>query len=99
ARLADVGNTRLEVAPVLDAAQVPAGAVCAGDELARAQRLVGDHVALEADGAERARVCAESGADLLLGRRAEIGAQGGGELRRLEPVVAAHEREDDGAVR
>jgi hypothetical protein len=33
-RLANVGETRLEVAAVLDSAQVPAGAVRAGDELA-----------------------------------------------------------------
>ncbi len=40
--LADVGEARLEVAAGLDAAQVPAVAVRAGDELALAQRLVGD---------------------------------------------------------
>ena len=54
ARLADVGEARLEVAAGLDAAQVPAVAVRAGDELALAQRLVGDDLALEADRAERA---------------------------------------------
>ena len=99
ARLPDVRDARLEVAPLLDAAQVPAGPVRAGDELTRAERLVGDDLSLEADRAERARVRAERGADLFLGRRAKIGAQRGREFRRLEPVVAAHEREDDGAVR
>ena len=44
-RLADVGEARLEVAAGLDAAQVPAVAVRAGDELALAQRLVGDDLA------------------------------------------------------
>ena len=42
------------VAAGLDAAQMPAVAVRAGDELALAQRLVGDHLAREADRAERA---------------------------------------------
>ena len=88
----------LEVAAVLDAAQVPAGAVRAGDELALAQRLVGDDLAREADRAERAGV----GAERLPGspppspagsrRRARR------ELRLLEPVVAADEREHDRAV-
>ena len=68
-RLAEVGEARLEVAAVLDAAQVPAGAVRAGDELPFAQRLVGDDLAVEADRAERAGVGAERGADLVLGRR------------------------------
>ena len=44
-RLADVGEARREVAAVLDAAQVPAGAVRARDELALAERLVGDDLA------------------------------------------------------
>ena len=42
-------------------------AVRAGDELALAQRLVGDHLALEANRAERPRVRAEGRADLLVG--------------------------------
>ena len=74
---------------------MPAGAVRARDELALAQRLVGDDLAVEADRAERARVGAERRADLVLGRRADVGAERGRELRLLEPVVAAHEREHD----
>ena len=69
-RLADVGEASLEVAPVLDAAQVPAGAVRAGDELALAERVVGEDLAVEADRADRAGVGAEGLADLLLGGRA-----------------------------
>ena len=42
AGLADVGEARLVVAAGLDAEQVPAVAVRAGDELPLAQRLVGD---------------------------------------------------------
>ena len=68
-RLAEVGEARLEVAAGLDAAQVPAVAVRAGDELALAQRLVGDDLAREADRAERAAAGAEGGADLVVGRR------------------------------
>src|SRR5439155_8111703 len=71
ARLPDVRDARLEVAPLPDAAQVPAGPARAGDELTRAERLVGDDLSLEADRAERARVRAERGADLFLGRRAK----------------------------
>ena len=41
-RLAQIGEPRLEVAPRLDAAQMPAVAVGAGDELPVAQGLVGD---------------------------------------------------------
>ena len=88
-RLAQVGEARLEVAPRLDAAQVPAVAVRAGDELPVAQRLVGDDLALEADRAERAAARAERGADLLVGRRARRQAERGVELRRLDAVVAA----------
>src|SRR5579863_9147501 len=97
-RLADVGEAGLEVAAVLDAAEVPPAAVRAGDELAVAERLVGDHLALEPDRPERAGVGAERGADLLDGRRAHGLVDRGEELRLLEPVVAAHEREDHRAV-
>ena len=68
ARLAEVGEARLVVASVLDAAQVEAVAVRARDELALAKRLVGDDLAGEADRAERAGIGAERLADLLLGR-------------------------------
>src|SRR6185437_4895181 len=88
---ADVGHPRLEVAPVLDAPKVPPGPVRAGDELPLAQRLVGDDLALEPDRAERPGVGAEGLLDLLLGRGPDAGEEDGGELRELEPVVAADE--------
>src|SRR5581483_4821515 len=53
---ADVGEARREVALGFDAAQVPARAVCARDELPLAQHLVGDDLALEPDRPERAGV-------------------------------------------
>ncbi len=90
--------TRLEIASVLDAAEMPAGPVRAGDELPRAQQLVGDHLAREADRAERAGVRAEGGADLVLRRRAGVRAECCEQLGLLEPVVAADEREHDCAV-
>ena len=68
-RLAQIGEPRLEVAPRLDTAKVEAVLVRAGDELAVAQRLVGDDLAGEADRAERAARGAERGADLLVRRR------------------------------
>src|SRR5581483_3076369 len=55
-RDADVGESRLEVATGLHAAEMLAGDVRADDELPFAQRLVGDDVAPEADGADRAGV-------------------------------------------
>ena len=58
-----------EVASVLDPAEVEPGPVRACDELPLAERLVGDDLAREADGPERAGVGAERGADLVLGRR------------------------------
>ena len=51
-RLADVREPRLVVPPCLDAEQMPAVAVRAGDELALAQRLVGDDLDLDTDRAE-----------------------------------------------
>jgi hypothetical protein len=92
-RLADIGEPRLEVAAELDAAEVPARAVRAGDELATRERLVGDHLAVEADGAERSGIRAERRADLVVAGRAQLLAHGGEELGLLEPVVAAHERQ------
>ena len=89
ARLAQVGEARLEVAPGLDAAQVPAVAVRAGDELPVAQRLVGDDLALEADRAERAAGGAERGADLVVGRRARRPRRA---RRRASPARAGRRR-------
>ena len=45
-RLPDVGELGLVVTARLDAAEVPAGAVRAGDELALAERLVGERPGL-----------------------------------------------------
>ena len=70
AGLAQVGEARLEVAAGLDAAQVPAVAVRAGDELPVAQRLVGDDLARRSrPGRASRRIGAERGADLVVGRR------------------------------
>ena len=88
-RLPDVGEPGREVAAVLDAAQVPAGAVRAGDELALAQRLVGDDLAREADRAERAGVGAERRADLVLGRGPERRCRA---PRRASPPRAGRRR-------
>ena len=98
ARLAQVGEARPEVAAVLDAAQVEAGPVRAGDELPLPQRLVGDDLAGEADRAERAGIGAEGGADLLLGGGPSALGDRVAELLLGEAVVAAHEREHDRAV-
>src|SRR6185503_4876227 len=65
-RGAQVGEARGIVAPGLDAAQVPAVAVRAGDELPVLQREVGDDLAPEADRAERAPGRAECCTDLLV---------------------------------
>ena len=70
-RLADVGEGRLVVAAGLDAAEMLAVLVRAGDVLALAERLVGDHLDVDADRAERAAARAERAADLLVGRRPE----------------------------
>src|SRR5665213_3333326 len=77
---------------------MPPGAVGTGDELPFAQQFVSDDVTLEADWSERARSGAESAMDLVLGRRACIFPQCGEQLRLLESVVAAHEREQDRPV-
>ena len=98
-RLAQVGEARLEVAPRLHAAEVHAVLVRAGDELALAQHLVGDHFAGEADGAERAAARTERGADLLVGGRPRVAGDRVVQLHLAQAVVAAHEREDEGAVR
>src|SRR5262249_24612030 len=97
-RDADVRDLRLEVAAVLDALEMPAGAVRARDELPLTKRLVEDDLALEADRPERARVGAERGADLVGRRRTDVVADHREQLRLLEAVVAADEREHDGPV-
>src|SRR6185437_16029095 len=67
--LAQVVKLGLIVAPGLDAAQVPAGAVRSPDELALSQRLVGDDSGAHADRADRSGVGAE--------RRSDLGRLGG----------------------
>src|SRR5581483_10471880 len=97
-RLAEVGEARLVVAAGLDAAEMEAVPVRAGDELTLAQGLVGDHLALEADRPERSAAGAEGGADLVAGRRPGADLERGQQLRLAEAVVAADEREHDAAV-
>src|SRR5207253_11228523 len=98
ARLAAVGEAPLEVPSRRDAPQGPAGPVGACDELPLAEGLVGDRLALEADRAERAGVGAERQADLVLGRRPEVGAEHTQQLRLVEPIVAADEGEHERAA-
>ena len=96
---AHVGELRLEVASGLDPAQMPAVAVRAGHELPDAERLVGHDAPLEPDRAERPTTCAERVADLFVGCGTRLRAERGVELRRLDAVVAADEREHDAGVR
>ena len=98
-RLPDVGEARREVATVLDAAQMPARAVRAGDELPLPQRLVGHDLAGEADRARASPGSAPNAARIsssVAGRN--VAAERRSELRLLEPVVAADEPEDDRPV-
>src|SRR5262249_40912499 len=95
---AEIREARLVVAPGLDAAQVEAVAIRAGNELALLQREVGDHLAIEADGAERPARRPEGSADLFVGRGPDWLPERAGELCCLETVVAADEREDDSPV-
>ena len=93
-RLADVRERRLEVAPGLNAAQVPTVAVRAGDELALAQRLVRDHLEVRANRPEEpARV--ERGTDLLVRRRPERRLEQRLQLLLAQPVVPADESEHE----
>ena len=94
AGLAQIRESRLVVTARLDAAQMPAVLVRTGDELALAQRLVGDDPALEAERAERASARAEGGSNLLVGRRPSR-AERVVELRLAQAVVAAHEGEHE----
>ena len=98
AREPDVGDLGLEVAAVLDAAQVETRAVRPGDELPFAQRLV------EHDPSRRSRRARATPARrrTLFGSRPSARgarrAERADELRLVEPVVAADEREHDLAV-
>src|SRR5581483_9187014 len=88
-RLADVREGRVVVALRLDAAEVPPVLVRAGDVLPVAERLVGDHVDVDPDRAERAAARPERGADLVVGRRPEGRLEERLELLGAETVVAA----------
>src|SRR5581483_10728950 len=81
AGLAQVGEPRRVVAAGFDAAQVEAVAVRPGHVLPLAERLVGHHLAGEADGPERAAARAEGLPDLLVGRRPRGGRERVEELR------------------
>src|SRR5207249_3695037 len=65
ARLAQVGEARLEVTARLNPAEVVVVAVRADDILALLERFVGDHLDRGADRADRAARRAERGPDLL----------------------------------
>src|SRR5262245_60351533 len=97
-RLAEVGERGLVVAPGLDAAEMEAVSVRAGDELALVQCQIGEHLALEADRAKRTARRTEGGTDLLVGRRPGTGLQRREELRLRQPVVAANQRQHDATV-
>src|SRR6185437_2652013 len=90
---------RFVVTARLDPAEMLAVLVRAGDVLALAKRLVGDHLEVDADRAQGASPCTECGADLLVGRRAERALEERLELLGAEPVVAADEREDEPVAR
>ena len=73
-------------------------AIGADHVLPLAQSLVRDHVHRDADRADGASGGTEGLLDLLLLGRPELLAEGLEQLHLAEPVVAAHEREDDAAV-
>ena len=98
AREPDVRDPAVEVPATFDAAQVVAGAVRSGDELPLAQGFVDDHLTREAHGAERAGLRAERLTDLVDLRRTNERPEHGHELRLVETVVAADERQHDLAV-
>src|SRR5207244_13018438 len=79
----------------LNPAAVPAVLVRAADVLALAERLLGDHLDIDTDRAERASSRSEGGTDLVLGRRPERRLEERLELLGAEPVVTAHEREHE----
>ena len=93
--LADVGEGRLVVAARLDAPEMLPVLVRAGDVLAVVQRLVGDHLHVDADGPERASTRPEGCADLVVRSGTECRLEQGLELLGAELVVSAYEREHE----
>src|SRR5215218_420329 len=98
ANLSQIREPRLVVAAGLDTAKVDVVAVRADHVLALAQRLVCDHLDRDPDRTDRAAVGAEGLANLLWFCRPEVLAEGLEELHLVEPVVAAHQGEDDTSV-
>src|ERR671935_93150 len=90
-RLSDVREARFVIAPRLDAAQMPAVAVRAGNELPVAQRLVRDDLDLDAHGTERSAARAERRTDLVVGCWPERRAENRRQLLLTQLVVAAFE--------
>ncbi len=78
---------------------MPSVAVRTCDELAVAERRVGDHLALEADGTQRPAARAEGGPDLLAGCGPRLARQRVVQLHLAQAVIATHEREHDRSVR
>src|SRR6184192_232485 len=98
ANFSQIREAGLVVAAGLDTAEVDVVAVGADHVLALAQRLVRDHLDRGADRAYRAAGGPEGLADLLLLGRPEVLAEGLEELHLVEPVVAAHQGENDTPV-
>jgi hypothetical protein len=98
ARESDVRDPSVEVPSTFHAAQVVAGPVRPGDELSLAQGFVDDHLTREAHGPERAGFRAERFTDLVDLRRTNGRPEHGHELRLVQAIVAADERQHDPAV-
>ena len=92
-RLANVREGRVEVASRLDAAEVPAVTVRTGNELTFPQRLVGNHFDRDVQRPDRAAVCTEGLANLVIRRRPEGRLEDRHQLLFAQAVVSADERE------
>src|SRR5439155_1025676 len=89
----EVGEPAVEVTAGADAAQVETLAVRADDVDAALEMLVGEHRHPGADRADRPCRRAQVLADLVGVRRADLFAEGAGELPFVERVVAADQHE------
>src|SRR5439155_13191671 len=87
ANFSQVGETGLEVAPGLDAAEVSVVTVGAHDVLALPQSVVRDHLDRGADRADRAAFRSEGLLDLLRLCGPEVLPEHGQELHLVETVV------------